>query len=220
MGVGENIRRLRVKNEMTQKEFGRIAGVSAMAVSQWENNRAVPRMGAVQLLSDYFGIPKSEVIDEPVSAPRPLPRGAIAPKREEAAWLPLLGLVHAGEPCEPDLYDELVALPATVADAHPRAYFLKVEGDCMDRVYPEGCLVLIDPDREPANGSIAAVSVDGRDAMMRRMPRTASTMVLAPESHNPNHADIVVTAGDGRTVELYGTVVWFQGRLTDDAQAQ
>lgn len=45
---------------------------------------------------------------------------------------------------------------------------------------------------------------------MRRMLRTPSTMVLAPESHSPAHADIVVTAGDDHTVELYGTVVWFQ----------
>ena len=42
------------------------------------------------------------------------------------------------------------------------------------------------------------------------MLRTPSTMVLAPESHNPDHTDIVVTAESGHTVELHGTVVWFQ----------
>ena len=35
-----------------------------MAVSQWENGRAVPRMGAVQAISDHFNISKSEIIDE------------------------------------------------------------------------------------------------------------------------------------------------------------
>ena len=80
----------------------------------------------------------------------------------------------------------------------------------MDKVYPEGCYILVDPDREPCNGSIAAVVIDGRDAVMRRLLRTSSTIVLAPESTNPEHKDLVITANDEHTVELVGTVVWFQ----------
>lgn len=64
MGIAENIRRIRTKSGLTQEEFGKAVGVSAMAVSQWENGRAVPRMGAVQAISDRFNISKSEIIDE------------------------------------------------------------------------------------------------------------------------------------------------------------
>ena len=80
----------------------------------------------------------------------------------------------------------------------------------MDRVYPEGCYILVDPDKEPSSGSIAAVMVDGHDAVMRRLLRTSSTIVLAPESTNPEHKDLVITATDEHTVGLVGTVVWFQ----------
>lgn len=80
----------------------------------------------------------------------------------------------------------------------------------MDKVYPEGCLILVDPEREPSNGSIAAVSIDGHDAVMRRLLRTPSTMVLSPESFNGEHEDIIITADSGHTVQLIGTVVWFQ----------
>ena len=97
-----------------------------------------------------------------------------------------------------------------MSKSHPNAYFLEVEGDCMDKAYPEGCLILVDPDREPRNGSIAAVSIDGSDYVMRRLLRTANTMILAPESFNTEHEDIVVTASSGKTVNLAGTVVWFQ----------
>lgn len=48
MTIAENIRRIRRAAGMTQDEFGRLAGVSSMAVSQWENGRAIPRMGAVE----------------------------------------------------------------------------------------------------------------------------------------------------------------------------
>ena len=101
-------------------------------------------------------------------------------------------------------------MPLSVSKSHPNAYFLEVEGDCMDKVYPEGCLILVDPDREPQNGSIAAVSIDGSDYVMRRLLRTANTMILAPESFNTEHEDIVITASSGKTVSLAGTVVWFQ----------
>ena len=64
MEVGESIKELREKNGMTQEQLGRIACVSSMAVSQWENGRAVPRMGAIQRIADYFGIPKSEIMGD------------------------------------------------------------------------------------------------------------------------------------------------------------
>ncbi|MBO7685205.1 MAG: helix-turn-helix transcriptional regulator [Kiritimatiellae bacterium] len=64
MNVGESIRRIRREHDLTQEQLGRIAGVTAMAVSQWENGRAVPRMGAIQLMADYFGIPKSAIMGD------------------------------------------------------------------------------------------------------------------------------------------------------------
>lgn len=64
MGIAENIRRIRTRSGLTQEEFGKVAGVSSMAVSQWENGRAVPRMGAVQAIADHFKITKGEIIDD------------------------------------------------------------------------------------------------------------------------------------------------------------
>lgn len=64
MNISKNIKTLRESHGMSQTEFGRIAGVSDKAVSTWENGIKIPRMGAVQKLSDYFGIPKSMILDE------------------------------------------------------------------------------------------------------------------------------------------------------------
>lgn len=67
MDVSESIRKLRKENDMTQRQLGAIAGVSAEAVSQWECGRAVPRMGAIQRLSDHFGVPKSTIMGDAIS---------------------------------------------------------------------------------------------------------------------------------------------------------
>ena len=47
MDISDNIRRIRAKSGLSQEEFGKMAGVSSMAVSQWENGRAVPDTQAV-----------------------------------------------------------------------------------------------------------------------------------------------------------------------------
>lgn len=67
MSIAKNIRRLREAHSMTQQELGAIAGVSDKAVSTWENGTKTPRMGAVARLAEYFGIPKSEILDDTVA---------------------------------------------------------------------------------------------------------------------------------------------------------
>lgn len=204
--IKDNIKRLREQSGLSQEELGVKIGKTRSAVSQYESGKIVPRMGVIEDLAVIFQVQKSDILGE---QPKVVP-GAIFPTASPRATAPLLGRVHAGSAQEPEVLEDEIELPHSVRTAHPNAYFLQVEGDCMDRVYPEGCYILVDPDKEPSNGSIAAVMVDGHDAVMRRLLRTSSTMVLAPESTNPKHEDIVITSSDEHSVELIGTVVWFQ----------
>lgn len=64
MSIGSNIKKLREKHNMSQEEFGQIAGVTDKAVSTWENDTKIPRMGAIQKIADYFNIKKSEIIED------------------------------------------------------------------------------------------------------------------------------------------------------------
>ena len=127
--------------------------------------------------------------------------------------VPLLGRVHAGKPVEPDAFDgETILVPQFLIDSDPDCYALESEGDCMDKVYPEGCVIVVSPNKQPQNGSVAVVSIDGDDYVMRRMYRTPNTLVLSPDSHNTEHKDIVITSDEEHTVEFGGKVVWFQSR--------
>mgnify|MGYP000730157671 CR=1 FL=1 len=64
--------------------------------------------------------------------------------------------------------------------------------------------------RKPRNGSVAAVSIDGADYVMRRLCNTGRIIVLSPDSWDDSYEDIVITGEGERTVEYVGTVVWFQ----------
>ena len=218
MSVGTNIRALRDRFDLTQDELAEKLGVTRESVHRWETDKIAIRDRHVAKMVELFGIDPDDIKSvrfglagaERMTAQASNPPNAIPARPSEPAYAPLLGRVHAGDACEPDVLDDRIPLPKEVADAHPAGYFLQVEGQCMSRVYPEGCFILIDPEREPSNGSIAVVSIDGSDYVMRRMYRGATTLVLSPESWEDGFEDIVVTQGDGRTVEFHGSVVWFQ----------
>lgn len=206
MGISQNIKRLRKQAGMTQVELAEKLDVARSTITQWETGWSSPRMGMVQKLAGVFGVTSAEMLAEPTD----LPDGAMLPSDARPAYAPLLGRVHAGDACEPDVIDDRIPIPYEVREAHPRGYFLEVEGGCMSRVYPEGCHIYIDPAQQPRNGSVAVVSIDGADYVMRRLYNTGRTVVLSPDSWDDCYEDIVITVEDGRTVEYVGTVVWFQ----------
>ena len=63
MAIGDNIKNLRLKHGLSQLELADVVGVSDKEVSTWEQNKVVPRMGAIQKMADYFGIQKSDIIE-------------------------------------------------------------------------------------------------------------------------------------------------------------
>ena len=60
----DNLKRLMKKHGMNQKDIAKIAGVSQQTVSLWLSGDRIPRMGKIQILADYFGIYKSELLEE------------------------------------------------------------------------------------------------------------------------------------------------------------
>ena len=207
MSIGSNFKRSREAHGLSEEAFGMLAGVSSMAVSQWENDRAVPRMGAVQLIADYFKINKGEIIDDRPTRSA-LPPNAI-PVRGSSAMVPVrvLGSTHAGERMDEDESDYEVEFPEGVVSRHPGCFALKVEGDCMNRRYPDGCLVLVDPRMEPSNGrAVVAEFEDGR-SVLRCYYRGQSSLMLTADSFS-SYEDILLTGDD--PVRLIGVVVWFQ----------
>lgn len=215
MGIPENIDALLVKFDITQEALARIAGVAPSSVNGWRNG-AVPRKNAIEKMCHALEITRDDIMSDEFGLAAKehgryaIPSNAKHPSDPRPAYAPLLGRVHAGDACEPDVIDDRIPVPYEVREAHPDGYFLEVEGNCMSRVYPEGCHIYIDPHQQPRNGSVAVVSIDGADYVMRRLYNTGRTVVLSPDSWDDCYEDIVLTGDDERTVEYVGTVVWFQ----------
>ena len=49
---------------MNQKEMAKIVGVSAPAFCEWLNAKKYPRIDKIEILANYFGVLKSDLIEE------------------------------------------------------------------------------------------------------------------------------------------------------------
>lgn len=210
MSIRQNIIKLRQQYNITQEELARIAGVSRGAVSQWEGGFSEPRMGAIQKIADHFSILKSNLIeDDGMNFSRTSPTKL--PISGSTATLPLrtLGKVHAGVMDDDDMCDdEEIQVPEAVVQMHPSAFVLRVEGDCMNKIIPEGCHVAVDASATPQNGSIVVVENEQYEHIMRKYYRGSSIIVLSPDSFNEAYKDIVISGDE--TLNLVGVVVWWQ----------
>lgn len=56
MKIGSNIAALRKEKGITQEELANALGVSAQAVSKWENNSSCPDVSLLAVIADYFGV--------------------------------------------------------------------------------------------------------------------------------------------------------------------
>ena len=211
MGLPENIDALLVKFDINQDALARVAGVAPSSVTRWRNG-AQMRREPLERICSYFGLSEDDMLSDRygLAAKEHGMVGAIPVYSSGEATVPLrsLGRVHAGALADEEEAERRVEVPSSVLAAHPRAFALVVEGNCMDRVIPEGAHVLVDPDREPRNGSIVVAETEAYQAVMRRWYRGSSTLMLTADSYE-EYEDMVFGPDDG-PVRVVGTVVWYQ----------
>lgn len=209
MSVGANIKQLRKSHRLTQDELAEKLNVARSTVTQWENGWSNPRMGTVQRLAGVFGVSAADIVSERGPQQGAIPSYAL-PVHGASATVPVrvLGRTHADEPMDEEECDYSVELPESIVNNHPRAFALLVEGDCMDRRFPPGCHVLVDPDTPPTNGCVAVVEVGPGEAVLRVWMRGSTTLLLAADSH-ADHEDVVITP-EHEGVRCVGVAVWFQ----------
>lgn len=61
---GNNLYELRNKKGLTQKELGKLLGVSDKAVSKWETGESMPRTAKLVLITDLFGVTMEQLSSE------------------------------------------------------------------------------------------------------------------------------------------------------------
>ena len=224
MTTGENIKALRESRKMTQKELAEQIGVTNATISEWERDKNGPRAGSLQRMSDVFGVPMRDIMDG-ARDPRELEAllGEFMNVAEtELAYsvstkAPYFGRIAAGEPIEMISAEGSLWVPPDLLAAHPKSFYLRVQGESMNLTYPSGSFVLIDPDSDIRSGDVAAVWVNGRDAVIKKVLLGYTSITLVPESDDAKFVDELFdqTRPDTATVDLIGKVIWYLPPYTE-----
>lgn len=175
MSIGSNIRQLRESHGLTQSELGQIAGVSDKAVSTWESDLKIPRMGAVQRMADYFGLTKSAILDDPPENTTIPPGFEPLP---EMAMVPLIGSIACGSPI---LAEENIETYIGIPAAWRADFALTCHGDSMAPQICDGDIVCIRKQAQVNPGEIAAVRI-GEEATLKHFYQTGDVVQLIAEN--------------------------------------
>jgi repressor LexA len=211
INFADNLKKYRKAKGITKAELSRRIGVSDVTVGHWENGKISPRMGKVEMIAEILGVSVDDLLlgVEPNQYKNKLPKGAI-PTTGRSDFVPLYGSIAAGMPLEMNPINEYIEIPASIAEAHPDAFLLRVSGDSMNKVIPSGAYALIEPCEEVQNGEIVAVIVNGSDATLKRFYRLQNSIVLEPDSTEPTHTARTFSNSEAdELIKLIGRMVWY-----------
>lgn len=201
------------KYNKTQKEVADAISVSPQTFNTWCKGIALPRMGKVQRLADYFHIEKSDLIDErlpgstedsPLSGKKQRSRGVV---------INIYGRVAAGIPIE--MIEDIVDTEEISEDmAKTGEYFgLIIKGNSMLPNICDGDIVIIRCQEDAENGDTVIATVNGNDATCKRLRKYKDGIELI--SNNPSYDPMYFSNQDvaEKPVKILGKVVELRRKL-------
>ena len=196
----ENLNSYIAKSEKTQLEIAKSIGVSPQTFNTWCKGIAIPRMGKVQALADYFNINKSDLIEDKKLNIDTVPI-------ESGCTIPVLGRVAAGYGKE--AVEEVIGqIEISLALAAKGDYFgLLIKGDSMIPTLYDGDTVIVQRVDDAESGDLVIALVNGHDATCKRLQKYAEGIALIPQ--NPVYEPMRFTESeiDTTPVKILGKVI-------------
>lgn len=197
MEYSESLKRLRKQKGITQQELADILCVDKTSISKWENGANYPNQNIQVLIADYFGVS----VDYMLGRDNLPPYKNIYPL-EPYIKLPVLGVIRAGQPIctDQNSYDDWEFADAKYNDG--KHYILRVQGDSMYPIIPNGSIAIIRIQNTAEKGQIVAFAFDGEYATLKRyFPQPNGSILLRAD--NPNADSYVVTQEQIKNSEAF-----------------
>ena len=82
--IAKNLKKIMFESGKTQADMSRDLGIGKTTISAWMNGAHVPRMDKIDLLCDYFGCKRSDIMEDPAVV-----RDTLSVSDEQAALVQL-----------------------------------------------------------------------------------------------------------------------------------
>lgn len=199
---GYKIAEARIAKGWSQQDLAEKMDTTQQTIQRYESGSRDIKSSVLIKLSAVLGVTISYLLGmENTSIPS-----------NDMVEVPLYGAIAAGTPIEMIPVENSQPVPSEVRRRYPSAFLLKVEGDSMNRILPNGCYALVDPcDAVEHNGAPYAVCVNGYDATIKRVNKLNNGFELAPDSNDPTYSKQVFNYNEPgtQTITVIGEVVYF-----------
>lgn len=174
------IRDLRKKKGMSQKELADACCVHQTAVSQWEKGRTMPDLNSLKMLSEVLGASVETLIGTEKSNDKNLIQG----------------------------FEQINAESISQRLGRSEHFALVITDDSMTPTLKPGDTVIINRNMPAANGDIVAVAVGNGNALIKRIIKKDTSILLVSE--NSTYEPMVFSYG-----EFYNLPVSVLGRVVE-----
>lgn len=188
-----------------QKEVASDLEISPTTFNTWCVGKIMPRMGKVQAIADYFGIGKSDLIDDKSSL--------IGRRTKKGIVINVLGRIAAGIPIEA-IEDIIDTEEITEEMAKTGNFFgLQIHGDSMEPRMCEGDVVIVRQQDDAESGDVVIAMVNGNDATCKRLRKYRDGIELI--SNNPSYEPMFFSKEEieNKPVRIIGKVVELRGKF-------
>lgn len=195
--MAKNIRYYMNKHSVSQTEICNTLGIKMPTFSDWVNAKTYPRIDKIELMANYFGISKADLVEEHTAQST----------NSNAVTIKVLGRVAAGLPIE--AVENIIDTEEISEELSKTGEFfgLQIHGNSMEPKFSEGDVVIVRKQEDAESGDIVIATVNGTDATCKRLRKYRDGIELI--STNPSYEPMFFSAEEieQKPVRIIGRVV-------------
>ncbi|MBI1450350.1 helix-turn-helix domain-containing protein [Acinetobacter sp. FL51] len=172
--LGTAIKKLRVEKKMSQALLAEKVGVSTPNISRYESGKQNPEFDKMKDIAEALNVKMSDLIL--------MAEGNNVKTGPDLYRVPLISWVQAGNLKEVFINSDMDNLEwvETTYRARKCTYALRVVGDSMEPKFPEGSIIIVEPEEQANNKSFVIVRQDGDKATFKQLIDDGSERYLKP----------------------------------------
>ena len=196
--MASNIQYYMDKYEKTRQDMCDALGVKYTTFTDWVKGNSYPRIDKIELMANYFGISKADLVE------KHLPDNV---KRAQGAVINVYGRVAAGIPLE--MIEDIIdteEIPEEMAKTG-EFFGLRIRGDSMEPRMKEGDVVIVRKQDDAESGDTVIATVNGTDATCKRLKKYADGIALI--ATNPSYDPMYFSSEEiaSKPVRIIGRVM-------------
>lgn len=209
----ENLNFYLNKKRLRTSDLAKELNIPYMTIANWVNAKTYPRPDKIQLIADFFGIPRSHLTEKRESKAEnelsTLPPDAITRITASNYKIPVYGSISAGIPLEAieNLTETSVPDHVILKHGEDNLFGLLVRGDSMNKIVHDGHYAILCKTDRVESGEVAAVIVNGYDATLKRVILLDRGVLLEPSSYNPENTPKMYLDEEAKDIKVIGKLV-------------